>query len=305
MADIKINPIAERSFIQNPAADVLNAGNTQRSQVTAAGSESPAKVHADKELQKASERPELEDVIAVSKDGDTVQASETSKERLEEDAFGHVEVKQDNTETGVRTEEALEQSAQTAAEGTESQQAIKEAIQNMVVDGTRTEEAIEESTERAVTGTDRTEEAIELGNERAAEEEEEEDYIQETQTEKHEDQIATYTGISDMRLEQMYLQGEISQNDYNREMEAREEEREAEQADDGNFSTQMTGAAALEESGERDLDQIENVFSDDANDNIAATDRMQIIQSLDAAAAAMNGDGAGGEESAKRVVIRA
>ncbi|MBR1914797.1 MAG: hypothetical protein IJ827_08250, partial [Lachnospiraceae bacterium] len=71
----------------------------------------------------------------------------------------------------------------------------------MVVDGTRTEEAIEESTERAVTGTDRTEEAIELGNERAAEEEEEEDYIQETQTEKHEDQIATYTGISDMRLE--------------------------------------------------------------------------------------------------------
>ena len=145
MADIKINPIAERSFIQNPAADVLNAGNTQRSQVTAAGSESSAKVHADKELQKATERPELEDVIAVSKDGDTVQASETSKERLEEDAFGHVEVKQDNTETGVRTEEAIEQSAQTAVEGTESQQAIKEAIQNMVVDGTRTEEAIEET----------------------------------------------------------------------------------------------------------------------------------------------------------------
>lgn len=305
MADIKINPIAERNIIQNPAADVRNAGNAQRSQVTADKSESAAKVQADKELQKAAERPELEDVIAVSKDGDTVQASETSKERLEEDAFGHVEVKQDNTETGERTEEAIAESAQTAVEGTESQQAIKEAIQNMVVDGTRTEEAIEESTERAVTGTSRTEEAIELGNERAAEEEEEEDYIQETQTQKHEDQITTYTGISDMRLEQMYLQGEISQNDYNREMEAREDEREAEQTNAGDFSTQMTGAAALEESGERDLDQIENVFSDEANDNIAAIDRMQIIQSLDAATTAMNGDDAGGEETAKRVVIRA
>ena len=305
MADIKINPVAERNIIQNPAADVRNAGNAQRSQVAAKKSESVAKAQADKELQKAVERPELEDVIAVSKDGDTVQASETSKERLEEDAFGHVEVKQDNTETGERTEEAIAESAQTAVEGTESQQVIKDAIQNMVVDGTRTEEAIEESTERAVTGTSRTEEAIELGNERAAEEEEEEDYIQETQTQKHEDQITTYTGISDMRLEQMYLQGEISQNDYNREMEAREDEREAEQTNAGNFSTQMTGAAALEESGERDLDQIENVFSDEANDNIAAADRMQIIQSLDAATTAMNGDDAGGEEPAKRVVIRA
>ncbi|MCR5747456.1 MAG: hypothetical protein K6G03_07070, partial [Lachnospiraceae bacterium] len=177
-------------------------------------------------------------------------------------------------------------------------------IMNMTVDGSRTEEAIKESNEKLLQEPGRTEEAMELGAERAEEEENDQEYAREAEDQEHEQMIDNFVGVSDMRLEQMYLQGKISQNDYNKEMEAREKERQAEKTDAESFSTQMTGMDALMESGERDAAQLETAFSEDANDNIAAADRMQIIQSLDAATA-MTGDEASGEETAKRVVIRA
>ncbi|MCR5747827.1 MAG: hypothetical protein K6G03_08970 [Lachnospiraceae bacterium] len=339
MADIKINPIAERSTIQNPAVRQQNTQNAQNAQNnqgikdTKNVQEAAGRTGTQSEQKNISEKPELEDLIAVSKDGDTVQASETAKERLEEDAFGHVEVKQEalsgNNEaaenTGISamneteananglsakdgsegvTGQAIAEQTEAAIEGTERQQAIKEAVKDMIVNGSRTEEAIEESNAKSVSGQSRTEEAIELGAKRSEAEEEEEEYIKTSETQQHEDMVSTYQGISDMRLEQMRIEGKISQSDYDREMEAREEARKDELEEAGKFSTQMTGAEALEESGERDEAQIQTVFSDEANDNIEAADRMQILQSLDAATA-VTGDNASGEETARRVVIKA
>ncbi len=308
MADISVNPINNVNTTPAPVirSNVRNT-NTPGSEPSAISKAADkAKEAAEAQRNRSAEirKEQLEDVIAVSEDGDTVQASETSRERLEEDAFGHMEVRQDQNPAGSVTEEAMARSAETALEGTETQQAIMESVEEARINTGLTEEAIAQSTERTLGGTSRTEEAIEAGNERAEQEEEEEEYTQKLQN---------YQGISDMKLEQMYLQGEISKIDYDQEMESREAEREAESENNATFGNQMTGAAVLEESGQRDLQQIETAFSDEANNNtISAEDRMEIIETLDAQTLAANAQAAGnvvtdenanGEEMIRKVVF--
>lgn len=285
MADISISPInvnttpppAIRTNLRNAnGADNAGAGRADRSAASEAAEKVREAAEAQRDRSAEIRREQLEDVISVSKDGDTVQASEKSIERLEEDAFGHMEIRRDQTAAEDITQEAIAQSAETALEGTETQQAIAQSRDETILNDTRTEEAIEESTERTLNGTSRTEEAIEAGNERAEEEEAEEAYVQKLQN---------FEGISDMKLEQMYLQGEISKIDYDQEMESREEAREAEDQDNAQFGNQMAGAAVLQEAGQRDLQQIETAFSDEANDNMmSGAERMEIIETLDAQA---------------------
>ncbi|MCR5774349.1 MAG: hypothetical protein K6G42_04630 [Lachnospiraceae bacterium] len=329
MADISISPV--QTSISTPNSALRNTNTDARSAGAKAAEKLKETSDAQKERGAEVRREQLEDVIAVSKDGDTVQATDTSKERLAEDAFGHMEIRQDQqaqqdqqtqqaqelqadrqdmqsirdgqaqTVTGEVTEEAIEARTLAAIEGTESQQAMEERTKETLENGTKTEEAISESTQRQLNGTSRTEQAIEIGNQRADEEEAEEEYN---------NKIETYNGVSDMRLEQMYIQGEISKTDYDKEMEAREERREAENADDSRFSNQMTGAAVLEERGERDLEQIETAFSPEANDTIAGEDRMEILAALDANTLNTQADAnvvtdatASGEEAVRRVVF--
>ena len=212
-------------------------------------------------------------------------------EKLEEDAFGRMVVQKDDEASG---------GYDLGNSGELTKSAIAESAEKIVGSDSRTEEAIKESIEKMSIQPSRTEEAQAAGAEQAEKEEAEEEYNAEVNAEK----LASFEGVSDMKLEQMYLQGKISKTDYDKEMESREETREAENADDGRFSVRMTGAAALKESGERDLSQIENVFSGEANDNIAPADRMQIIESLDANTTGnVTEDTAGGEETAKKIII--
>lgn len=314
MADISISPInvnttpapAVRNNMRNTnGADSLGAGRADRSAASQAADKAREAAEAQRERSAEIRREQLEDVIAVSKDGDTVQASEKSIERLEEDAFGHMEVRRDQTAADDITQEAIAKSEETALEGTETQQAIAESREETLLSNTRTEEAIEASTERTLNGTSRTEEAIEAGNERAEEEEAEEAYEQKLQS---------FQGISDMKLEQMYLQGEISKIDYDQEMESREEAREAEDQENTQFGNQMAGAAVLQEAGQRDLQQIETAFSGEANNNtISGADRMEIIETLDAQTAQaaniqpagniVTDENASGEELVHKVVF--
>ncbi len=314
MADISIQPVNSANIAPTPA---VRPQQTRTAGVQGADSaQGVGSTQGAREAQEARQeriREQLEDVIAVSKDGDTVQATDESRERLAEDAFGHMEVRQgqetengnqNQTVTGEVTEEAIEERTQTAIEGSETQQAIAESVNDRLVNGSRSEEAIAESIDRTLNGTSRTEEAIEAGNERAEQEEAEREYNE---------KLASYQGISDMMLEQMYIKGEISKTDYDKEMESREEIREAEGIDNAQFSNEMTGAAVLQESGQRDLQEIETAFSPEANDNLSGEQRMEILETLEAqqaqnfntqdAANVISDANASGEETIKKVVF--
>lgn len=288
MADMNINPIADVN-----AGNNYNPVTAPRTAVRpdAAGANAPDRAAGQKDDRVKQDREGLENVVSVSKDGDTVQASDQGMEKLEEDAFGRMVVQKDDEASG---------GYDLGNSGELTKSAIAESAEKTVGSDSRTEEAIKESIEKMSIQPSRTEEAQAAGAEQAEKEEAEEEYNAEVNAEK----LASFEGVSDMKLEQMYLQGKISKTDYDKEMESREETREAENADDGRFSVRMTGAAALKESGERDLSQIENVFSGEANDNIAPADRMQIIESLDAnTTGTVTEDTAGGEETAKKIVI--
>lgn len=288
MADMNINPIADVN-----AGNNYNPVTAPRTAVRpdAAGANAPDRAAGQKDDRVKQDREGLENVVSVSKDGDTVQASDQGMEKLEEDAFGRMVVQKDDEASG---------GYDLGNSGELTKSAIAESAEKIVGSDSRTEEAIKESIEKMSIQPSRTEEAQAAGAEQAEKEEAEEEYNAEVNAEK----LASFEGVSDMKLEQMYLQGKISKTDYDKEMESREETREAENADDGRFSVRMTGAAALKESGERDLSQIENVFSGEANDNIAPADRMQIIESLDAnTTGTVTEDTAGGEETAKKIVI--
>ena len=327
MAGISIEPINVNT---TPAPAVRNmrganaagaAGGVNQTAATQAADTAKEAAEAQREKSAEVRREQLEDVIAVSKDGDTVQATNESRERLAEDAFGHMEVRQgqeataadqaqgqdqqqDQTVTGEVTEEAIAERTQTAIEGSKTQQAIAESVNDRLVNGSRSEEAIAESIDRTLNGTSRTEEAVEAGNERAEQEEAEKEYNE---------KLASYQGISDMMLEQMYLKGEISKIDYDKEMESREEIREAEGIDNAQFSNEMTGAAVLQESGQRDLQEIETAFSPEANNNLSGEQRMEILETLEAqqalnfntqdAANVISDANASGEETIKKVVF--
>ena len=323
MADISIRPVN----VNTTPAPVTSARNTnaanQASGVNrAAGTQNAdrARETAEAQSERSAEvrKEQLKDVIAVSRDGDTVQATDKSRERLAEDAFGHMEVKQENGEavsavsnetqetvtTGEVTDEAIAERVQTAIDGTESQQTIAESVDKRLTFGTRTDEAIGESVDRTLNGTSRTEQAIEAGDKRADQEEAEKEYNE---------KLASYQGISDMKLEQMYLQGEISKIDYDQEMESREEIREAEGQESAQFSGQMTGAAVLEQNGQRELRELETAFSPESNDNISSNDRMEILQTLETqqaqnfntqdAANIISDANSSGEETIKKVVF--
>ena len=309
MADISIAPVGNGGMASANTVNNTRNANALTSIRRTVAAEDPAKADHAKEAQEADKarQDRLKDVISVSEDGDTVQATKDSRDRLAEDAFGRVEVRRESDDeeeretTGEVTDQATTESAETAIEGTESKQAIEERNSRILENDTKTEEAIDESVKEQLLGTSRTDFAIEEGNKRAEEEEEEEEYNQ---------KLASYTGISDQKLEQMYLQGEISRMDYDKEMEAREERREAENTGNNQFGNEMTGMAVLEESGKRDLDQIETAFSPEANDNIEAADRMAIIESMDARAQNAVTDqnivtdaNTSGEETIKRVVF--
>ncbi|MBQ9443125.1 MAG: hypothetical protein IJU43_02380 [Lachnospiraceae bacterium] len=304
MADISINPVNNINTAPVHAPKPHDAQSTGvRTGESKAAETIREAAEAQKERSAEIRREQLEDVISVSKDGDTVQATDKSMERLAEDQFGHMEVK-DETPTDSVNSDAIKLAVEDTEEETESQQAIRESIYNALEEPTVTEEAIESSAEKTVAQPTRTEEAIELGNERAEEEEAEEEYDQ---------KLASYQGISDMKLEQMYIQGEISKREYDQEMESREETREAQNADDQRFTAQMTGTAVLRESGRRDLNEIETATSEDANDNLTGAQRLEIIETLESgraqaviqqdAANMVTDDNTSGEETIKKIVF--
>ncbi|MBO5551599.1 MAG: hypothetical protein J5966_06545, partial [Lachnospiraceae bacterium] len=202
MADISVSPVntnrTPMPAVSNPrnVNTFENAAGAGRTEGAGAAGRVREEAQTERERSEELRREQLEDVIAVSRDGDTVQATEQSRERLAEEAFGHMEIRQDQTATGEVTEEAIAESAVTAIEGSATQQAIADSTEDRLVNGSLTDEAIRESSERDAEGTGRTEQAIEAGKERADQEEAEEEYNE---------KLASYNGISDMKLEQMYL----------------------------------------------------------------------------------------------------
>ncbi len=214
----------------------------------------------------------LDNVISVSKDGDTVQASEKAVQELDEDkntgrVLGNADndrIKKEQEKNGSDSgkemlEFELERSAQIRREQIEAAQ----------------EEAKE-----------RREEAVARMREEAAEQEEDRTEVpnavlaDEKETIAQQGQVNSFKGFSDAELERMYLKGDISSYDYNNEMEKRAETEEARKEDLADFSLDTGRRAEQLRQSELETEQIEQAFDEGANESLDPAQRAQVLQAM-------------------------
>ncbi|MBQ7565010.1 MAG: hypothetical protein IJT16_13610 [Lachnospiraceae bacterium] len=218
MAGMQIMPVGGFSIAP------IETGRVQN--VRAASPDTPEKV-SEKKNDSTDQQKELEDVVSVSEDGDTVQVKEDSEKKLEDDRFGHVDI----------VEQELAGVYNAPAETPN----------------------------------------IEI---KAPEKPEDEEEIPAIETKAQGTQITSYAGYTDSQLEQMYLKGEISKNDYDKEIEAREAREEALKGEDEETSELAGKLAGSENKEEQDEIELKKVFSEDASDTLTAKQRADAIDTL-------------------------
>ena len=92
--------------------------------------------------------------------------------------------------------------------------------------------------------------------------------------------ITSYVGYSDSELKQLYLKGDISQIDYNQEMEAREARREAESMDMSKFTNSVADNISKLADVSRTADTVNTIENGDTSNTIPDNVRLQALQNL-------------------------
>ena len=91
---------------------------------------------------------------------------------------------------------------------------------------------------------------------------------------------ASYNAYSDQQLEQMYLKGEISRIDYQREMESRDAAEEANGEENEEFSEEMSGLSAIENQTANSMNAIQTAYASDST-TMSAQERLGAMENLD------------------------
>ena len=266
------------------------AVNTNVSPVVTKPAEGAQKTAQNPAVEEKKAEEILENVISVSEDGDTVQATDESMDRLEEDAFGRVVVEnteaQENTRTAqgeenITTNDLTSQSI-AAANDLNKPDPTKERLQeaNDPNKPDPTKERLQEANDPNKPNP--TEERLKAMIKEQIKADERENFNTEKREQQVQDQkqITSYAGYTDVQLEQLYREGEISRNDYEQEMDSRKERAEEIQSGNREFNEQMAENISDEERVERQGQELETVYSPDSSDAITARSRDEILSSL-------------------------
>lgn len=93
--------------------------------------------------------------------------------------------------------------------------------------------------------------------------------------------ITSYIGYTDQELKQMYLEGDISQIDYNLEMEAREARREAEATDANKFNKSVADSISKISDIDRTANTVNVLENGETSSTIPDELRIQALQNFD------------------------
>lgn len=216
---------------------------------------------------------ELEDVIARSEDGDTLQVKSKDAD-IEDEDIGEVNgaVSEENELHPEQEEILAPEIEQANAQETDEQEPANDVrqIPPEPVEPPEPPEGAEAQLEAEITKPD-----IETTAERLAEED--------ATRFDNANAPTTYAGISDMSLEQMYRDGIISRYDYDMEMQARKDARLQMATDQRKISEEMNAYDREERRAEQTAEAIRTATSDrTANQDfeVSAADRLDAIENL-------------------------
>ncbi|MBO6108057.1 MAG: hypothetical protein J6P16_01485 [Eubacterium sp.] len=99
--------------------------------------------------------------------------------------------------------------------------------------------------------------------------------------EEREQNTANFAGYTNAQLQQMYQQGEISQNDYRTEIKNREEKIAEKQQSMQDTDEELARGIGRADRMERRMNAIDTAFDEDSNTNINARTRNEAIESLE------------------------
>lgn len=272
--------MADISIAQSPAAPALQV-RTQQTVTPDIPKGAVSETAEQKEREAVRTEQEIENVVSVSEDGDTVQVSEEGATRLQENSSVKDAVEKAPVFGGQPIDTTVTVEGKVAGDvaGTVVDESRTTADPNgTVVDDNKAAGGVDENEEvpLAVTsGTTADEKNVIIVPA-------DREPVEGPTTDQESDvpQVSSYAGYSDSQLEQLYLKGDISKFDYDQEMEAREEERKAQQEKDTGFSTDMTEHVQQQEQAEQDAASIQSAFSPDASKVLEATDRVNIVATL-------------------------
>ncbi len=277
-----------------------------------------ARVQEATEKKTEQKKEELQDVIAVSKDGDTVQAGQEARELLDEDRFGKVtvvgaETENETAEEAIRTFPPAEEEVNTQAfpPAEEEDEAAVQAFPPQEKEEVNPQTFPPEEKEEVNPQTfppkkDPAQEAAQKEAEKKAEQRAEElKEAVEERAEKTKERIKAQTaeknpatvpqdqeneavkvdkgslkGYTEAQLKQLFEKGEISRTDYDAEIKKREEVRGNEQQENAEFSREMVQGIALNEQAAQEGEAIENAFEQGGNDTIAPKDRLDMMEAV-------------------------
>ncbi|MBE5923794.1 MAG: hypothetical protein E7271_04900 [Lachnospiraceae bacterium] len=92
--------------------------------------------------------------------------------------------------------------------------------------------------------------------------------------------ITSYAGYTDTQLKQMYLDGEISKYNYDKEMEARDEEKQNITSSNKDFSKEVMNTVSGMEKVSEDAEQIQIAFGNNSNQTPDPSTRVEIMSAL-------------------------
>ncbi len=294
-------------------------------------------VQDDNKQKERASRDDLENVIAVSEDGDTVQASDEGMDLLhEEEAKGELQ-KTDGklvlSETGEKT--PIEQEGKPAQERTEAAASREKKVfsdsddvrppvdekkpvlddvevNRPAVSDAEEKKSPEEEEKSAIEGKDdrkplEEEKKSEALNEKEKKPfEEEEDpvigqeekknpYLEEQkkallepkeknpvieEKKSFERDPSSFVGYSESQLQELYYKDRISRNEYNQELESREEQREFLRVSNEAMTKDMIKGLKDEEALRVTKQEMKIVFSNEPLNGILPEERVKIIDSL-------------------------
>lgn len=213
----------------------------QTRQTTAEPEKKPTELEVAAEREQAGN--EDREIVSVSEDGDTVAVAREAIETEEKE--------------GTVTERDDEDARASASAIEAERERVAVEIEAPEIEPIELPEATKEANEAAI------EEAKEA-----------------TDTETASQQIISFAGYTDSQIEQMYLDGEISQADYNQEIESREQRLENIEVSNDELSRNMNSIDSAGRNAEQMGNAIETAYSDKASATLTADQRMEAIENL-------------------------
>ena len=217
-------------------------------------------------------RPEAnpyENVVSVSDDGDTVQVKPEANERLSDGfVFNKSENKEDRTEDEKDAQELV--NGPVNEEKKDAQVIAKESASEI---SEEKEERLHEMIKDAVEKADETKEAVKESNQKFNDNEE----ADKKAAEKNAAVSSNYGTVSDSELERMYLTGQITSFDYNREIKSREEEDEQRE----NAGNEVAGAVNSADAALKENENLQrNVVNGNAGEGYQTREEQDAVREV-------------------------